>query len=112
MGRPTKPDDEKRTERLAGLRVTTAERHDIERRAASAGLDVSDFMRQAVFAQQITPRRPAGDGHLLFELNRVGVNLNQIARAVNRGRPVGDDARHVLALLYQVIDKVGRAHGA
>lgn len=112
MSRPRKNDDEKRSERLPGLRLTIAERIELERKAEAAGVTVMEFQRAAIAGVKIAPAGPAPSGRLLVELNRVGVNLNQIARQLNRGRDVGDDARHVLARLYQVIDAIGRAHGA
>ena len=112
MGRPTKPAEEKRTERLAGVRVTTAERIDLESRAEAAGLALMDYQRQALFAAKVIAPKSVGDGRLLVELNRAGVNLNQITRSINRGQPIGDEARLVLARLYDVLERIGRAHGA
>ncbi|MEO4045347.1 plasmid mobilization relaxosome protein MobC, partial [Hoeflea sp. CAU 1731] len=58
------------------------------------------------------PRSPV-DASLLTELNRVGVNLNQIARALNRGRD--EDPHHLGHILHQLhtlLEKVGRSYGS
>ena len=86
MARPTLPSAERRDDRLPNLRVTAAERAEIERRAEEAGLTLVEYCRHAIFKTKIPPRRASVDQALLVELNRIGVNLNQIAHAVNSDR--------------------------
>ena len=106
MGRPKKAPDERRDERLPNLRVTAAERAYVEGQAALAGLSVVEFCRQAVLSKKITPRRATADDQLLLELNRAGVNLNQIARALNSDRPEHGDLADTLTAIQAALAKV------
>lgn len=88
MGRPEKTKADALTSRVA-FRVTEAERFQIEAAAAAAGVSVSDYARALVATAR--PPRASRDkiaASVLAELNRVGVNLNQIARHLNRN-PAG-----------------------
>lgn len=72
------------------VRVTGKERAEIEAKAQAAGLSAGGFLRAAGLGRR-TPRSvPRASverealGKAVAELNRVGNNLNQIARALNR----------------------------
>ena len=109
-GRPEKARDEQRSERLPDIRVTLAERHHVETMAALAGLSLTEFSRRAILGQRITARREQQAAHgALVELNRVGVNLNQIARAVNRGRDLPPEFAEILAQIHAAILKLDGA---
>ena len=99
LARPTKNEHEKRTASLPAIRVTQAERVLIEDKAATAGVSLSDFMRVLALTEQVKPRQTKLEASLLVELNRIGVNLNQIAHARNSGR---DDP----AILQYAIDEL------
>lgn len=99
IGRPRKDPQELRSDRLPDIRVTAAERLFIETEAAAAGLSVSEFMRRRALGGKIIAKPTAADDALLVALNRAGVNLNQIARAVNSGR---DLPAHFAAALAEV----------
>lgn len=105
-GRPKKAQDEQRSARLSGIRLTEAERDFIEQMAARAGLPVAEFCRRAILGQRITARRATPDRDALAELNRIGVNLNQIARAVNRGRDLPAEFAEILAQIHAAVAKL------
>jgi len=86
--------------------VTALEYGQVTARAAAAGLGLAEYVRQCVLRKRITPVRPMADDRLLLELNRVGVNLNQIARALNSDRPEQGDIAATLAELRTVLAKV------
>lgn len=88
MARPKKAPEELRTARLSGIRLTEAEHEYVVRMADRAGLDIAEFCRRAILGQRIVARQAVGNDRLLMELNRIGVNLNQIAHAANSGRPL------------------------
>lgn len=111
MARPPLQPDERRDDRLPNLRVTASERVLIEERAAAAGLTLVEYCRRAIFRTRIAPRRGTTEQALLVELNRVGVNLNQIAHKVNAGRSLPPDFPEVLDEVREAIKKV-LAHGA
>ncbi len=85
MARPSKNEHEKRSERLF-TRVTPAEHVLIADKAAAAGLSLSEFIRVLALTEKVTPRKTKLEASFLVELNRIGVNLNQIAHANNAGR--------------------------
>lgn len=103
MARPLKAPDERRDERLPAPRVTAAELGHVEAQAAAAGLALAEYVRRGVLGQRVAPARTAADDRLLLELNRVGVNLNQIARALNSDRPEQGDLTATLAELRAVL---------
>ncbi|MEO4045366.1 plasmid mobilization relaxosome protein MobC, partial [Hoeflea sp. CAU 1731] len=86
MARPRKQEHEKRSARLGPFDVTEAERAYVEDQASAAGVSLAEYGRQRILTGKVALPRSPVDASLLTELNRVGVNLNQIARALNRGR--------------------------
>ena len=66
--------------------MTKAQRRDIERRAAGAGMAPSSFMREAAILADEKPARVADADELRrihVDLKRIGNNLNQATRALN-----------------------------
>jgi len=112
MARPKQDERAARSQHVAA-RFTAEERAALGLRAAESGLTLSDFVRAAALgAQPRRPTMPAGPAGVLTadelrELNAIGNNLNQIARALNSGRadPVSDDVRTALAQLETVWDR-------
>lgn len=89
-GRPEMPAIDKRTDKIE-LRLTTAEKIAFREKAEASGQTLSDWLRD--LANGHKPRPPVTHTDLAFinELNRIGVNLNQIARSINRGRGLSSD---------------------
>ena len=108
MARPRLPDAERRDDRLPNLRVTAAERADVEARAVSAGLSLVEFCRRAIFRQKIRAAIPQTDAAALHELNRVGVNLNQLARAMNAGRELPASLEATMQEVRAAVEQVAR----
>ena len=106
MARPRLPEHERRDDRLPNLRVTAAERAEVERRAEAAGLSLVEFCRRSIFAKKVRPVMSATDAAALAELNRVGVNLNQIARATNAGRDLPASLEATLREVRAAVAKV------
>ena len=78
MARPRLDEEERRT-RTVGVRVTAAEATELRERAQAARLSMGAYLRRRALGQRV---RMAAE---LRELNRIGVNLNQMARALNSG---------------------------
>ena len=82
MARP-RLDDEERRARTVGVRVTAAEAAELRERAQAARLSMGAYLRRRALGQRV---RMAAELRLgaaeLRELNRIGVNLNQMARAL------------------------------
>lgn len=113
-GRPKKAPDELASERLPGVRCTVAERHFIELQADRAGLSVAGFCRRAALGQRILAARTKAspDARLAAELNRIGVNLNQIAHAANVGRTLSGKLDEALSRLAAALDSMEPEDGS
>ena len=109
MARPKKEPAERRSAKLPPIRLTEAELANLHLQADRAGLSVTELVRQRVTSGKVTPKRGLADAALLSELNRIGVNLNQIAHVLNRG---GDrdphHLDHVLGKLALTLEDVAR----
>ena len=83
MARP-RLDEQERRARTVGVRVTAAEEAELRERAQAARLSIGAYLRRRALGQRV---RSAAELRLgaaeLRELNRIGVNLNQMARALN-----------------------------
>lgn len=105
MARPKKSPDEKRSERLE-CRLTVAEKNVIAQRAAERGMTLTDYAYQRLTQSRMkVPTVNPAIHQLVVELNRIGVNLNQIARAMNSGKPLPPDFPRVLASLESVLHR-------
>jgi hypothetical protein len=92
------------------FRVTAAERSELESLASAAGLKLGSFIRESLLKSPQTRkrRRPLADvaalPRLLGELNRIGGNINQIAKRVNFGEtPVAAEFHEALAGHREII---------
>lgn len=97
MARPRKEAPDARSH-VVGVRLTPDERIQLDTKADAACLSLSDLLRQAALGARIEAgaageagpplaaraRTPDGIEHVVA-LNRIGVNLNQIARNLNAG---------------------------
>ncbi|MCZ8351158.1 MAG: plasmid mobilization relaxosome protein MobC [Rhizobium sp.] len=105
-GRPRKAVGERRDAHLPNVRVTAAERRHIEAQAAQAGLPLVEYCRRVIFSHRVAPKASSVDQRLVLELNRVGVNLNQIARIVNTDNAAPPEFPEVLADLRAILDRI------
>jgi hypothetical protein len=111
MARPTKDDTAKRSERF-NLRLTLAELAHVQAQAAHAGIGAHDYARRRVLGHRVPPARSQIDATLLSDLNRIGVNLNQLARASNSGADVQAEAAVLLAQVRGIIEQIGSGDGS
>ena len=106
MARPTKAGEEKRTAQI-NLRLTEAEMAGLRLDAAKAGVPVSDYVRRSAIGQSVSMRSASRtDPALITELNRIGVNVNQLARAHHRDSAFVAYWREVGAELEAVLTRV------
>lgn len=129
MARPRKHPHEVRSAHLT-LRFTPAEADYVRAQADAASVPLRTYLRElALMDQEVVTRRarsrglsvPAylvsclraaspsagiADPALIAELNRIGVNLNQLARAVNRGDEFVGTWRALARELHAVLAKV------
>lgn len=84
--KPTLGLDKKRSEKL-NFWVTSAEKKQILRQAASLGFKkISPFLVAKTLSYTVSVRREdeRKSDNLVYELNKIGVLLNQITRKINR----------------------------
>jgi hypothetical protein len=86
MARPKQSSTDNRTERLT-VRLRVDERVALDDRARRVGLSASEFTRAAALGAEIGAMQSPSlvDPELIRAINRIGVNLNQIARSLNSG---------------------------
>lgn len=85
MARPRLGEEHRRS-RTLGVRLTAEEAAALSEQARASHLSMADYVRRRALGQRV---RVAAERRLgpaeLRELNRIGVNLNQIARLLNSG---------------------------
>jgi hypothetical protein len=74
-----RPKGSRRGEKVE-VRVSAAEKADLRGAAREAGLTVSEYVRRRSLGQPVVAR---ADRETRVLLRRIGVNLNQLARAAN-----------------------------
>jgi hypothetical protein len=116
--RPRTGSDKRKRTRVVGVRMTDQEYAQLEAAAERKGLTVASYVRDMLISQPQTRsrRRPRADVATLArfcgELNRIGSNINQMARAANLGRaPGGADHTHVMAELLKIFGLARAAMG-
>lgn len=102
MARPKSPDHLIR-HRTIGVRVNAAELAELESKANTAGVSVTEWLRLAGLRR----RAPAGIAPAINRqawaaLARSAANLNQLTKAVNEGRQIGVDV-NALRIMYREI---------
>lgn len=109
-GRPLMQPHEKRSAQRK-VRFTLAEDEYVRLQASRAKLSASEFIRTAALKIKIQPPRSRADTELLRELNAIGVNVNQIARALNRGRDTPGYLDALADKLSRILDEVATRYG-
>ncbi|GJL66223.1 MAG: hypothetical protein NPIRA05_11940 [Nitrospirales bacterium] len=101
MGRPKKDDNDTHS-KIVPTRFTKKERAELEQFASTYGITRSAFIRRRALGHRLPP--PSTDQEVMAkvssELLRLGVNLNQIARAANIKEKVLSN------MLYELIVRI------
>lgn len=92
------------------IRTTDDERDAWQKLAEDAGLSLADLIRQRLDqpvlqlpkSEKIQRFTIEADPHLILQLSRVGNNLNQLARAVNKAGLEPQDITTVLTFLSKI----------
>lgn len=113
MARPRDKDGSR--DEVYRLRLNQAERGALRAAAASHGVTPADFLRAAFLAPSRPAQRSRGntppgsflDPAAVAALNRVGANLNQIARRIHAGDVIqSHELPEVLANVAQQLDRI------
>ena len=107
-GRPTK--SLKRELRVTA-RFSKLEHYILQQKAGKAGINVSEFLRQAAITCKVTARLTDEERHIIRQLIGMANNLNQMAKVANRE---GIGSIHLLlqSCLQQIHDLLNKLqHG-
>jgi hypothetical protein len=110
MARPQKPKHEQRC-RVAKTNLTPEEDLRVTMNAAAAGLSRAEYQRRLLLAQPVIPPPARADAKLLYELNALGNNANQLSRHMNAGRAFTDAWEDIAGRIYTTIDRIWAAYG-
>ena len=93
---------------MVSVRLTDAERERLRQLCTISGLPVSAVLRQLISGVTIRQRPPKELHDLYAEINRIGTNINQIARKANAGFATKDDMRELLFLMKAIEQKMAK----
>ena len=106
MARPQKQSDDHRQHHLR-VRLTAEELVAIQERVRLAGVSQSDYIRHAALTGRVQlSRTAAADPRLIAELNRIGVNLNQMTRTANGTGRVPPEVVRLCEKIEQLVMRV------
>jgi len=88
--------------RKASVRLSEAERAELERRAAQNGVSLSAYLRGVITGHLKVQAVSKADPELLRQVAAIGNNLNQIARRVNAGQPAVEVLAELRAIERQL----------
>lgn len=121
-GREKKTNGSQKRQRMKSVRaaVTPDEYSAIQERARRAGLSTGAYLRACALgdsgprAKRAPPIHRELLGEALASLNRVGNNLNQIAKQLNSGghpdrAAMAESRAELVAILELILDAMGRA---
>jgi hypothetical protein len=89
------------------LWLTPEEKERWSKKAATAGLNMNEYIRSCVERRAIAPVPPEVNRVTAVELGRIGINLNQLVRAMNTaiasGQEISDvDVKEALSQVKEV----------
>ena len=91
---------------MISARLTEPELQRLNELRQISGLSVSRIVRKWIAGEKLQPRRPEEIHDLYVEINRIGTNINQIARKANAGFATKDDIRQLKFLMRTIEEKV------
>ena len=91
------------------FRVSPYEKMIILNKAQRAKISVSDFCRKAAVEREV--RYIEGLSELVYELNKIGTNINQIAVAANQGRDISTTIPAIQNRLLEALEKIENVVG-
>ena len=88
------------------FRVSEYEKKLLQGKVRRANMRLSDFCRKAVFEKEIIHIDGLTD--CLYDLNKIGVNINQLAVAANQGRDVAPAMTAIKGRLFQTLGNIDK----
>ncbi|HMM32022.1 MAG TPA: MobC family plasmid mobilization relaxosome protein [Clostridia bacterium] len=96
-------------EAFLSVRMSAAERQKLDALCRASNLSVSALVRKLLNGTKIQENRAKDFKALYTEINRIGNNINQIARSVNAGIATPEDAAQALFLLKKIYTLMEKA---
>ena len=93
---------------MVSVRLTAAERERLRQICGASGLPASAVLRQLLCGTTIRQRPPQELHELYLEINRIGTNINQIARKANAGFATKDDMKELKFLMRTIEQKMSK----
>lgn len=93
------------------IRLNDDEKEKLIRAAQEQGLSLSDYVRATLLGARTVRRKKSNCKELqlvAYELNKIGTNLNQIARRVNTTREIDIHALEQLARIEDMLVEIVR----
>ena len=91
------------------VRFTEKEREYLDEKAAEAGLTAGEYLRRSMRGKQFDYVIHKQVNDLIYEVHRIGNNINQIAHNANCGYYNESESRRLLANMKILTDLVGKA---
>ena len=97
---------ERKRDKQINIRLTESEYLNVCLQVEKSGLGLSEYIRKCILGKEI--KVVSGIKELVWELNRIGNNLNQLTRKVNEGKAVelGDNLSQINCNLDTVFEKI------
>ena len=90
------------------LRLTKKERDFLDEKAAEAGVTSGEYLRRSIRSKQLDYIVYKQVDDLIYEIHRIGNNINQIAHNANSGYYNEAEAKRLLANMKVLTDLVGK----
>lgn len=84
------------------IRISKKEKEMISSRAGALGVSISTYLRKLLLQEPIISKT---DIQTVFEIKKIGVNLNQLAKHINT-LPIDDEIRNSLLIIENYINEL------
>jgi len=91
---------------MVSVRLTSEERKRLDEICEISGLSVSTIFRKWLAEEKIQQKRPEEIHDLYVAINRIGNNINQIARKANAGFATKNDVIELKFLMSAIEEKI------
>lgn len=91
---------------MISARLTEQEHQRLNELCAISGLRPSSMIRKWLNGERLQPRRAEETHELYVEINRIGTNINQIARKANASFATREDMRKLKFLMGSIEEKL------
>lgn len=99
--------DTSKREFYRNVRLTASEKELLAKKAEAEGLSESDYIRYLITQKAVNHQEVSSQiNDLIYEVNHVGTNINQIARCANAGCMTDNQVLELMLCLREIRDAV------